>query len=536
MELFAVEDLSFTYAGSDNVTLDHVNLSVEEGECLLLCGRSGCGKTTLLRQLKTVLAPQGHRSGRVIYDGMGLDQVSMRRQTQQIGFVLQDPADQIVTDRVWHELAFGLENLGYSQKEMQMRIAEMAHFFGIADWFYHDTASLSGGQKQLLNLASVMVLSPRVLILDEPTAQLDPVAAEDFFHILEKIRKELGTTIVMTEHRLESVCSLADRMVVLEAGHVLCQGSPGDVIRSLAGHPYFVSMPVVSQIATVLTPQEDKIPLNVWEARQYMKKYQTQFDPERAGQACAGDLPGVTEDPVLTAKGIWFRYTREGEDILREWKFSLPGGAVTCILGGNGCGKSTLLKVLAGTVRAYRGRVKTLAGIGLLPQDPQLLFVKDCVRDELLDTWQGDPGEELEQEELLQLLGIIPLLDRHPYDLSAGEQQRTALAKVLFTRPEILLLDEPTKGCDGYYRRQMGQILRTLQEQGMTILIVSHDMEFCGEYAQYCCMLFDGQTTGLEPARCFFADRSFYTTAARRMTKGYLEDAVTREDVIRSWR
>ena len=274
MELFAVEDLSFTYAGSDNVTLDHVNLSVEEGECLLLCGRSGCGKTTLLRQLKTVLAPQGHRSGRVLYDGMGLDQVSMRRQTQQIGFVLQDPADQIVTDRVWHELAFGLENLGYSQKEMQMRIAEMAHFFGIADWFYHDTASLSGGQKQLLNLASVMVLSPRVLILDEPTAQLDPVAAEEFFHILEKIRKELGTTIVMTEHRLESVCSLADRMVVLEAGHVLCQGSPGDVIRSLAGHPYFVSMPVVSQIATVLTPQEDKIPLNVWEARQYMKKYQ----------------------------------------------------------------------------------------------------------------------------------------------------------------------------------------------------------------------------------------------------------------------
>ncbi len=536
MELFAVEDLSFAYAGSDHAALEHVSLSVEEGECLLLCGRSGCGKTTLLRQLKTVLAPPGQRTGHVLYDGTELERVSMRRQTQEIGFVLQDPADQIVTDRVWHELAFGLENLGYSQKEMQMRIAEMAHFFGIADWFYRDTASLSGGQKQLLNLASVMVLSPRVLILDEPTAQLDPVAAEEFFHILEKIRNELGTTIVMTEHRLESVCSLADRMVVLESGTVLCQGSPGDVIRSLAGYPYFVSMPVVSQIATVLTPQEDKIPLNVWEGRQYMKKYRTKFDSECAGQTYPDDQLDVPQDTVLTAKGIWFRYTREGADILREWKFALPGGAITCILGGNGCGKSTLLKVLAGTARPYRGRVKTSAGVGFLPQNPQLLFVKDCVRDELLDTWQGDKKAGLESDELLQLLGITPLLDQHPYDLSAGEQQRTALAKVLFTRPEILLLDEPTKGCDGYYRQQMGQILKALQEQGMTILIVSHDMEFCGEYAQYCCMLFDGQTTGLEPAHRFFADRSFYTTAARRMTKGYLENAVTREDVIHSWR
>ena len=210
-----IRELTFAYPGEEKRALNHVNLTVEEGEFLVLCGRSGCGKSTLLTHLKTPLTPHGKRKGEVLFKGTPLQEMSNREQSSKIGYVLQNPDNQIVTDKVWHELAFGLESLGCPNQEIRIRVAEMASYFGIQDWFYKNVADLSGGQKQLLNLASIMAMHPELLVLDEPTSQLDPIAASDFLETVKKINRDLGTTIIMTEHRLEEVFPSADRVVVI---------------------------------------------------------------------------------------------------------------------------------------------------------------------------------------------------------------------------------------------------------------------------------------------------------------------------------
>ena len=227
MALFEIEHLTFAYpTAPDAPCLRDVSLTLEAGEYLALCGKSGSGKTTLLRQLKSVLAPHGKKSGVIRFDGRALENVDAREQAGRIGYVMQNPDSQIVTDKVWHELAFGLESLGCDQRTMRLRVAEMASYFGIQDWFHREVAELSGGQKQLLNLASVMAMQPDVLILDEPTSQLDPIAAADFLNTIARLNRELGTTILLSEHRLENVLSVCDRVAVMEEGRITIADPP----------------------------------------------------------------------------------------------------------------------------------------------------------------------------------------------------------------------------------------------------------------------------------------------------------------------
>ena len=220
--MIEIKNLTFSYPEQEKQTLKNINLTVNDGEFIVLCGPSGCGKSTLLRQMKSVLAPHGRREGSISFDGVDLNDMGEREQSSKIGFVQQSPDNQIVTDKVWHELAFGLESLGCDTPTIRRRVAEMASFFGIQTWFYKNVTELSGGQKQLLNLASIMVMQPKVLILDEPTSQLDPIAASDFLATLGKINRELGTTIILTEHRLEEAFPLADRAVVMDKGEIIC--------------------------------------------------------------------------------------------------------------------------------------------------------------------------------------------------------------------------------------------------------------------------------------------------------------------------
>ena len=234
MEHFKIEDLNFSYpTAKGKLSLENVSLTISKGEYIVLCGRSGSGKTTLLRHLKTVLAPHGKRSGSITFNGVPLEQVSERDQASKIGYVMQNPDDQIVTDKVWHELAFGLESLGTDQKVMRARVAEMACYFGIQDWFHRNVADLSGGQKQLLNLASIMAMQPEVLILDEPTSQLDPIAASDFLNTVRKINIELGTTVIVTEHRLEDIFPYADRAIVMDEGRIIADDTPRNIGKLL---------------------------------------------------------------------------------------------------------------------------------------------------------------------------------------------------------------------------------------------------------------------------------------------------------------
>ena len=551
MAHFEIKNLTFAYPRTNKDALCGVNLTIHKGEYIALCGKSGCGKTTLLRHLKSVLTPHGERSGEILFEGRPVEAIGLREQSAKIGYVMQNPDSQIVTDKVWHELAFGLESLGCDQRTIRLRVAEMASYFGIQTWFHKNVAELSGGQKQLLNLASIMAMQPTVLILDEPTSQLDPIAAADFLNTVRKINLELGTTIIISEHRLEDVFPVADRVVVMDAGRVIADDAPKSIGRKLMEkhHDMFAALPSPMQIYYG-TKSELACPLTVREGRSWLseqfegKELKADTLPEQAEMAEA-------EHPAVELKDLWFRYEKEAPDVLKGTSLLVPRGQLTAIVGGNGTGKSTMLKAVCGICRPYRGRVlidgKKIEKyrsaelfencLAMLPQDPQSLFVKKTVKEDLLEMLSGRKMSIEEKEDLLNDVvsdcEIYDLLDSHPYDLSGGEQQRAALAKVLLCEPRILLMDEPTKGIDNFFKLKFAEILARLKQKGASILMVSHDVEFCARYADSVHMFFDGGIiTGNTPGR-FFSENSFYTTAANRMSRHIFKNAITNEDVIR---
>lgn len=619
MALYRIEHLTFAYpqgkASCDREALRDVSFEVCGGSFTVLCGASGCGKTTLLRLMKTALAPHGRREGDILFDGCPLDEVPLREQTARIGFVMQIPEAQLVTTTVRHELAFGLENLGVDPDEMRLRMAEMACFFGIEPWFRRSVDELSGGQKQLLNLAAVMAMHPDVLLLDEPTAQLDPIAASNFLGAVAKVNRELGCTVVMAEHRLEDVLPLADQVIALDRGSVVAQGGPRDVARMLweQGSPVAAALPTPARVALAVGEGGD-VPLTVREGREWLKAHMA--DGMRGsvegvavdGRATGPRLQGgsgataVEKRDAACIDNLWFRYGREESDVLRGASLTVPEGAITALMGANGAGKSTLLQIVAGTLRPYRGSVRLGrdARVALLPQDPRWLFAHDSVARELEEmrpVWERAAGYEraagCEPEEArgAKLLGmrrvrrcgsreaavdevrtsafrdagisegvpgisraigetswvealeavvercaLTPLVAFHPLDLSGGEQQRVALAKVLLARPRVLLLDEPTKSLDARAKEQVAALLRRLADEGVAILLVSHDVEFCARYADRVALLFDGEVVSEGSPRQFFAANSFYTTAANRMSRGIVEGCITEEDVVRACR
>ena len=545
MEHFDIQNLTFSHAAAKGkLSLDGVSLRIRAGEFLVLCGRSGSGKTTLLRHLKTVLTPNGKRSGEILFCGTPLAQVSERDQAAKIGFVMQNPDDQIVTDKVWHELAFGLESLGCDQTTMRTRVAEMACYFGIQDWFHRDVATLSGGQKQLLNLASIMAMQPEVLILDEPTSQLDPIAASDFLNTVRKINTELGTTVIITEHRLEDIFPYADRAVVMDGGKIIADDAPANVGQLLfeQENPMFAAMPTPVRVFYGAGCTGES-PLTVRQGRNWLSR---EFPAAPKIKAEPASAPTEVENPALSLKELWFRYEKDGRDILRGVSAEIPAGEIYAILGGNGAGKSTTLKAVCGICRPYRGKIRLFGKpmekystkelfrgcIAMLPQDPKSLFVKKTVQEDLVEM-TADAEKIARTAELCQ---ITPLLESHPYDLSGGEQQRAALAKVLLTEPKLLLLDEPTKGIDSFFKETFAAILADLKRQGITIVMVSHDVEFCARYADRVSMFFDGQILTTDTPRRFFGNNSFYTTAAHRMSRHVFNMAVTAEDVIDLYR
>ena len=599
MALFEIRNLTFTYPDQEKPALTDLNFSLKQGEFLVVCGKSGCGKSTLLRHFKTAMAPYGERKGQILFEGRELDAVSVREQGARIGYVLQSPDNQLVTDKVWHELAFGLENLGYETGTIRLRVAEMASFFGIQTWFEKSVEELSGGQKQLLNLAAVMAMQPDLLVLDEPTSQLDPLAAGDFLATLRKINAELGTTILLIEHRLEEVLAYADRVLVMENGGILALDAPEKLPAFIRENDMFQAMPVPMRIFEELSGEGDS-PVTVREGREWLEEWieekkrlgngyenqtevfgkqpdtqkfgavairennrksaDTQLDAQKSetveiqekgrkpslfglfSQKSAKGSEGQQPQTVLEARDVWFRYEKELPDVVRDLNLKVQKGELYCLLGGNGTGKSTTLRLLGRIRKPYRGKLflngkelgtyreNELYGslLGILPQNPQSLFVKDTVEKDLREM----SGDTERLHDVIEKTEIGHLLGSHPYDLSGGEQQRAALAKVLLLDPKIILLDEPTKGLDGFYKKKLAQILKGLTAEGKTILMVSHDIEFCAEYGDTCALFFHGSVVTSAPAREFFAGNSFYTTAANRMARKWYPDAVTAKDVI----
>ncbi len=546
MDVLQVKNLSFTYPGADTPALNGLDFSVRQGEFVLLCGASGCGKTTLLSLIKPSLAPVGKRSGEILYNGNDVSEASDG--AAEIGFVRQDPELGIVTDKVWHELAFGLENSGTDPAVIGRKVAETASFFGIAPWYEKDTASLSGGQKQILNLASLLVTDPKILLLDEPTANLDPIASSEFLSLLKRIHLELGITIILSEHRLEEVFPIADRVMLLEKGSVLSFTSPGGYAKEIRKvrreFSLYPGLPAAMRVFAE-TGGEGDCPVSIREGKRYLEdRFQKR------------DLPATDEnkaskpESVLSVRELYFRYEKRSDDVLKGLDLDLPRGKFSCLLGGNGTGKSTLLRILCGLEKAYHGSVKldgkpvrslkektgSQGGIAFLPQDPKACFLKNTLREDLsfyLNT-RGLAPDRIEEKikEVSEKMEIAPLLDRHPLDLSGGETERCAIAKLLLSDPAVLLLDEPTKGMDASFKIRFAAILKECCESGKTVFMATHDLEFAAEYSDHAGILFGGRIVSFLPSREFFRGNRFYTTAFHRMASSLFPSVVTKEDLV----
>lgn len=547
MELFHIKNLSFTYPKKEEKALDDISFTILEGDFLLLCGQTGCGKTTLLKMLKRQIRPFGKLEGEIFYNGISLENIDDQTAATEIGYVLQDPDSQIVTDKVWHELSFGLENIGLQTDVIRRRVGEMASFFGIEEWFRSDTSTLSGGQKQLLNLASVMVMQPKVLMLDEPTSSLDPIAAADFIAALQKINRQLGVTVIMAEHRLEDVFSVADKVLIMEKGRLFLYDSPHLTAAAFQNrfpnHPMKKALPTAAKIFIGLNGK-GRCPVTVKEGRRFL----TDNFPFCSCDTKSGGQKEDTQ-PALCADNLWFRYERGGRDILRGVNFKANKGEISAVLGGNGTGKTTLLNVLSKALKPYRGNIgiekkqksqkeapALNLGVALLPQDPKTLFLYDTIKEDFENTckFAGYNPQDIAAhiEKVGESLDIVHLFEKHPYDISGGEQQKCALAKLLLLEPDILLLDEPTKGIDAFGKGTLSYILKQLKSEGKSIVMVTHDIEFAAECADRCALFFDGQIISEGAPKDFFAENNFYTTAANRMARHICKSAITAKDVI----
>lgn len=545
METVKVNGFSFQYSLGSKPALKDINFTVNEGEFIVVCGPSGCGKSTLLRSLKPQLRPFGETSGSIEFCGREIKDIPDEESAAQIGFVMQSPDAQIVTDKVWHELAFGLENLGVPTHIIRSRVAEMANYFGIHTWFRKKTAELSGGQKQLLNLASVMLMQPKLLILDEPSSQLDPIASREFLENVRKINLELGTTIIITEHNLEDVYGYADKVLLMEHGEAVKYLPPQEMAQYLAENErdgMYKALPTPARMYGCVLRGE--CPLSIVEGRRW-------FSRQMEGKALP--KPVLTEEKrpeerAIDVKEVWFQYEKGADPVLRDLSFSLRRGEICSILGGNGAGKTTTLSVISQKNKFNMGRIN-IAGkdikkykgnelfdhnLAVLPQNPQSLFVFETLRrdlEEVLRLRKMKKEEINERVELMaKMLGLSELLERHPYDLSGGEMQKAALAKILLLEPKILLLDEPTKGMDALSKENLGGILRGLRDSGVSVLMVTHDIEFCAKYSDHCMLFFDGYIVSEGSPKKFFADNSFYTTAASRMTRHLVPNIITCEE------
>lgn len=583
MASLEIKKLNFAYPTQDKSmrinALTDIDLSIDRGEFVLICGPSGCGKSTLLRQIKPTLRPFGTLSGNILLDGIPINELSFREQTESIGFVMQDPEMQIVTDKVWHELAFGLESLGLNNTTMRMRVAEAADFFGIQSYLDSKTGEISGGQKQLLCLASVMAMQPKLILLDEPTSQLDPIAAGEFFSALKRVNDEIGTTIIITEHRYEGLFQMISRVVFMNEGKIICNCSPSEAISQLNAFPQFIeTLPVSMRLYACLDSNGNDAPITVKDGRIYLEKklsaksklcrnknryIQNKLNDgnlhnklyrdgkkmlHRDMQVTMNDCKNNagSGEQIITMKDCWFKYEKNGPDVLKGLDFNIYKNELSCIIGGNGSGKTTAIMTAAGLYRPYRGKVKLygknmesysknkLYGkkIALLVQNPSCCFVKDTVCEELIDVCKQFKIGKERLDEVISLMGLEFFLYRHPYDISGGELQRAAIARLLLPSPEVIFLDEATKGMDPFFKKSFGKMLKVLTDTGVSIVLVSHDIEFCAEFADRCAMFFDGRITAEGNSREVLIDNSFYTTAANRISRGIVESTLTVPELI----
>ena len=609
MALIEFKDFSFSYLNSDGSesqtkSLDSINLEIDYGDFVLLCGPSGCGKTTLLTNLKKELMPAGRRSGEIKFNGTRIQDLEDLSSACDIGYLFQNPDSQIVTDTVIQEIAFPLENIGLPTEEIRNRISEIVAFFGINDILHKNVNELSGGQKQLVNLCSLLVLRPEVLLLDEPMSQLDPIASYEFLSIVRRLNEEFSITVIMSEHKADSIFPFIDKAVFLKEGKIEFVDNAHNICSEVIDDEIFENyLPVVTKIYNSLSVKHPSLiklntPLSIREGRRCLNTIHDDlikisdgadnFDNSSStnlhhtskkyhSEEKSGILDKISfsrnKDALIRMKGIYFAYEKENL-ILKNVDFDLNDGDFVSLIGGNGVGKSTFLQLLVGILKPIKGKVKYRKGLRLayVHQNPMIHFSKDNVREEFLESiiesnllnvnavdFSKESYEKLLKlsneefiesdilnslkfdnikfkfKELIEFFGISDLIDKHPYDCSGGEQQKIVIVKALLQNADVLVLDEPTKGLDPISSKALAEILNSLRDNGLTILMTSHDLDFVANNCKRCLMLFDKDIQIDDDPKVIFAENNFYTTFVNRMVKDYVPEIVTLDDLKSKW-
>jgi len=504
--LIRIRELNFTYNGTERPALNKINLTIEDGHFVLLTGASGGGKSTLCRVFNG-LVPHfygGKISGKAEVQGMDILKTPPKELATKVGMVFQDPENQLVTTDVEREIAFGLENLGYPKNLIARRIEEALDTAGIAHLRFARNNELSGGEKQKVAIASVLALHPEILVLDEPTSELDPQSAEEVLRLLERLNDELGLTVILIEQRLDRVVHLVDRMLVMGGGEILADGRPAEVMNgNIAG--LGIGLPPVIRLMRELKSHNaalNGLPLTVKDARLRLQKVLQNVKTSAFADA------GASLEPVLNIDKVWFAYGERA--VLKNINLNIGRGEFIAVMGRNASGKTTLVKQLNGLLKPTKGRVR-LGGVdtrkstaadlsrrvGYVFQNPNDHLFADTVEDEIAFSLRNRGVDETKitkaVEGMLEEFELGRYRKSYPRNLSGGEKQRVALASVLVGQPEVIVLDEPTRGMDYVLKKKLVSYLDDYRRKGNTVIMVSHDVETIAECAERVVLLSEGR-------------------------------------------
>lgn len=548
MTQFEIKNLSFAYAKNENNAISNLSFKVNSGEFFAICGSSGCGKTTLLKMLKPELAPKGKKTGEISFYSKDINKLQHKLTTSQIGFVGQNPDYQIVTHTAESELCFALENLGFDSSTIALRLAEISSYFSMGSWLKRNVNELSGGQKQLLSLASVLIMYPKVLILDEPTSQLDPMASEIFIDTLKKINQELGISIIITEHRLENILPYCTSILLLNDGEKVYHGKVQDIFKSNQDLNFFKpSLPTPMRIYSEIK-NDSPCPITISEGKNWIENLLL----NKNLQYKSLDKVALTSNnkEIIKVKNLYFKYPNTEKLVINGLNFSVKQNTIHAILGSNAVGKTTLLKLMTGILKTKTGKLKIdgkninsykqnelySSLISVMPQKVETMFSCETVLEQmhyqLSDKNMSKDQKQNQISDISNLLGIKDILSHHPYDISGGQMQKLGLALVLLQNPKLIFLDEPTKGMDAKFKIELAKILQNLKSKGITIILISHDTEFCASYCDECSLMFDGKITVTGNRHEFFSNNYFFTTAAKKMSREVFDNTITCEEVI----